>query len=165
MVLPRKVIRKGHVYDLWNKQVAEDGRGQATPLGPKHNQAHSWMVHTYPGDKLRLPHLALWARKLAQDTFPLLPWLELCPEIIKHWQTNSRKERTYLSLEVIVHTERSQGKNQRRDQDCLLDCSACFVIQLRTTCLGVALPTVGWALPFQSLIKKMPHRLGHEPIQ
>ena len=31
----------------------------------------------------------------------------------------------------------------------------CFLTQLRTTWLGVALPTVGWTLPHQSLTKKM----------
>ena len=38
-----------------------------------------------------------------------------------------------------------------------------FLIHPRTTCPGVAPPTVGWALPLQSSIKKMLHRLAYRP--
>jgi hypothetical protein len=38
-------------------------------------------------------------------------------------------------------------------------CSAFFLIESRTTCPGIAPPTMGWALPNQSPIKKMPYRL------
>lgn len=41
--------------------------------------------------------------------------------------------------------------------------STCSLIQLRVTCLGVASPTVGWALPHQ-LIKKICHRFAHKSI-
>lgn len=41
----------------------------------------------------------------------------------------------------------------------LLDSSVRFIIQPRTTCPGLAPRIVRWALPYQSLIKKMPHRL------
>jgi hypothetical protein len=34
-----------------------------------------------------------------------------------------------------------------------LACSACFLIELRTTSPGMAPPTLGWALPHQSLRK------------
>jgi hypothetical protein len=34
-------------------------------------------------------------------------------------------------------------------------CLVCFLIEPRTTSLGVAPPTVGWTLPHQSLIKKV----------
>lgn len=34
-------------------------------------------------------------------------------------------------------------------------CSVCFIIPLKTTCSGVALNTVGWAIPHQLLIKKI----------
>ena len=47
---------------------------------------------------------------------------------------------------------------------CLLACSACFVIEPRVTSLGVAPPTMGLALPLQSLIKKMLCRLVNSPI-
>lgn len=33
--------------------------------------------------------------------------------------------------------------------------SACFLIEPRATCLGVALPTVDWSLQCQSLVKKV----------
>jgi hypothetical protein len=38
-----------------------------------------------------------------------------------------------------------------------LACSACFLIEPRTTSLGMALPTMGWALLPWSLIEKMPY--------
>jgi hypothetical protein len=38
----------------------------------------------------------------------------------------------------------------------LVACSACFLIEPRTTSPGMAPPTMGWALPHQTLIMKMP---------
>ena len=46
----------------------------------------------------------------------------------------------------------------------LMAFSACFLIEPRTTSPGVSLPTMSWALPLQSLIKKMSHRLVCSPI-
>jgi hypothetical protein len=43
----------------------------------------------------------------------------------------------------------------------LMACSACFCIAHRTTCLGMATTTMGQAIAFQSLIKKMSHRLAY----
>ena len=40
-----------------------------------------------------------------------------------------------------------------------MSCSACFLREARTVIPGVAPPTVGWALPRQSLIKRMLYRL------
>lgn len=40
----------------------------------------------------------------------------------------------------------------------LMTCSICFLVEPRTTLLGVAPSTVAGAFPFQSLIKKMPYR-------
>lgn len=42
-------------------------------------------------------------------------------------------------------------------------CPACFRTP-GTTCPVVAPPTVVWALPYQSLIKKMHRRLAHRPV-
>ena len=39
-----------------------------------------------------------------------------------------------------------------------------FLIEPRTTSPGIAPPPVGWALPRQSLIKKMPYRLAYSLI-
>lgn len=36
-------------------------------------------------------------------------------------------------------------------------CSACFLMGPRTTSLGIASPTMGCSLPYQSIIKKMPY--------
>lgn len=41
--------------------------------------------------------------------------------------------------------------------------SACSLIPLRTTCLGVALPTVILALSHQSLVREMLYRLAYRP--
>jgi hypothetical protein len=46
----------------------------------------------------------------------------------------------------------------------LIACSACFLIEPRTTSSGMAIPTMGWALPCQSLVKKMPYRLAYGPV-
>lgn len=43
----------------------------------------------------------------------------------------------------------------------LMAFSACFLLELRTTCPGVEPPTVSWALPYQLLIEKMLHRLAY----
>lgn len=43
-------------------------------------------------------------------------------------------------------------------------CSACFLIQLRPLCLGVALLTGNWALPYVSGIKRLMHRLAYRPV-
>lgn len=44
-----------------------------------------------------------------------------------------------------------------------MTCSACFLIQPRTTYLGMAPPTVGWALSCQCLTRKLPHKLAQRP--
>jgi hypothetical protein len=46
----------------------------------------------------------------------------------------------------------------------IMACSACFLIEPRTTSPRMASPTMGWALPNQSLIKKMPYSLACSPI-
>jgi hypothetical protein len=43
-------------------------------------------------------------------------------------------------------------------------CSACFLIEPRTTGPRMVPPTMGWALPYQSLLKKMLYRPGHSLI-
>jgi hypothetical protein len=46
----------------------------------------------------------------------------------------------------------------------LMALSACFLIEPRITSPGIVPPTMGWALPHQSLIKKMPYSLVYNPI-
>lgn len=41
---------------------------------------------------------------------------------------------------------------------------ASFLIQPRTTCLGLVLPAVGWALPHQLASKIISHRHVHKPL-
>lgn len=40
----------------------------------------------------------------------------------------------------------------------LLACSVCFLIEPRTSIPGITLHTAGWALPHQSLIRKLYYR-------
>lgn len=76
---------------------------------------------------------------------------------------------TFISLSII---ERSQDMNSRQEpivteaktmEECcclfLITCSVCL-LKLKSTCLRVASPTLGWTLSHQSLIKKMPHKLA-----
>ena len=46
----------------------------------------------------------------------------------------------------------------------LIACSSCFLIEFRTTSLNIVPSTVGRALPYWSLIKKMSYRLAYSPI-
>jgi hypothetical protein len=47
------------------------------------------------------------------------------------------------------------GDAEAMEGCCLLACSACFLIEPRTTSPGMAPPTMGSALPHRSLLKKM----------
>jgi hypothetical protein len=83
------------------------------------------------------------------------------------------KEELYFNLWFHITQpiiERSQGRNWGRDHGRMLHtgllslaCSLCFLIHPRTTCPGLIPPTVAWALPHQSLILKMSHRLACRP--
>lgn len=44
-------------------------------------------------------------------------------------------------------------------------CSASFLIYSKTTCLGIVLPTVSWAIPHWSSVKTVCHRYGLRPIR
>lgn len=44
-------------------------------------------------------------------------------------------------------------------------CFACLVMSSRAACPGVAPLQMSWALPHQTLIKKMHYRLASRPIQ
>lgn len=59
------------------------------------------------------------------------------------------------------------GRNWSKDHGVMLliglllvACSVGLFMQSRTTCLGLAPPTVTWALPHQSLVRKMSRRLA-----
>jgi hypothetical protein len=54
-----------------------------------------------------------------------------------------------------------RAEAEAREEWCWLACSAYFIIEPRTTCPGVTLCTVSWALPCQSWIKKMHYRLAY----
>lgn len=63
-------------------------------------------------------------------------------------------------------TEGSRGRDSSRNmEECSsLAYSACVLTEPRTTCLGMALPTVDWACPHQLAVKIVSHRHGHRQI-
>ena len=82
---------------------------------------------------------------------------------------NSRMGRKDLSaLQAIVYHEGSRNLNKGHGRTLLTSlflpaCSACFAL-LRTTHLGVYLPTVGWVLPPSITFKTTSHGLTYRPI-
>lgn len=85
--------------------------------------------------------------------------------------TKSKLGRKWFYLPYRSHTttEGSEGKNSRPKQKpwrrcCSLACSVCFLIQLMTTCPGMAVLGMGEAHPRQSLIKELHCRLAGRPI-
>jgi hypothetical protein len=84
----------------------------------------------------------------------------------------------YTFILLFYHQRKSgqelkQGRNTKAGSDaeameecCLLACSysVCFLIEHKTTSLGMAPTTVGWVLPHQSLIKKMLYWLAYNMI-
>lgn len=87
-----------------------------------------------------------------------------CKGVISAYMSRSQsnmKGRQLRHLEVGTEAEST-------DEWCLLACfpllAQPFLIQLRTTCLGVASSTMSWTLPYQSLIRKMPPTLAFRPI-
>ena len=84
--------------------------------------------------------------------------IRLSAAAIKHQPKAAwgRKDLFYLNYTVHHEGVRTvpQGRNgcEPTEGCCLLTSSACFLIQSRTTGLGVALPTVSWALLHQSSV-------------
>lgn len=93
---------------------------------------------------------------------------------------NLKKERVYLTIRLLGHSPSlrevragTQGGNleagteaQTGGAHCLLTCKqALHNPYPKTTYPGAAPNTMGWALPDQSLIKKMPHRFAYGPIE
>ena len=82
--------------------------------------------------------------------------------IVHHWRKSGQELKQGRNLEAGADAE-------AMEECCLLVCSSwlvqpAFFIEATTTSPGMAPPTMGWALPHQSLIKKMPYRLAHIPI-
>lgn len=99
-----------------------------TPLGVCWNVLAQWVLVFYP---------LLWGRR-ADATWGGMGWFDL--GILGH--------NPYLG-DVRPGT---QGRNWSRNHGLLLMAdSACSVMQTRTTCLEVALPTVDWALPISPI--------------
>ena len=81
---------------------------------------------------------------------------------------NLGKEIIYFSFHfkiAIHHWGKSALRTWRRLPTGLftVSCPVCFIIQLRTTCLGMVPPGVDWALPHR-LIKTVSHRYVQKPV-
>jgi hypothetical protein len=86
-------------------------------------------------------------------------------------KTTLRRRGFYFTLQLTVHHEGSQGRNQSiRLGGTLLPVLlsmahlTSILIPPSSTCLGVKLLIVDWALLHQSSFKKIPHRLAHRPM-
>lgn len=116
------------------------------------------------------PNIIKMASKRIPDCYSCL-----CIIVNKHCcQSNlESKGFIYFILQLIVNHEEKSGQELRILSRShrgipvtglpLTACSPCFPIQLRTICPVVALPSVGWALPLQSLIHKMHQRCVYKP--
>jgi hypothetical protein len=75
-----------------------------------------------------------------------------------------------INFHSTVHHQRKSGQEPKQGRNleagaeaeamegcCLLVCSNCFLMELRSTSPGMAPPTMGWAILQKSLIKKMPY--------
>jgi hypothetical protein len=74
----------------------------------------------------------------------------------------------YCILHFQVQSVTVQARNGSRGHGRMLLTSLLhelFILVFYTTqvLIGMMLPTVGWALPHQSLMKKMPYRHTHRP--
>jgi hypothetical protein len=87
----------------------------------------------------------------------------LCPVHISQSTTKASQDRKSMELRrnLEVGTEAEAIDGWAFDLF-LMACSACFLLDPRTTCHGRAPPTVGWALPHQSLVKNVPHKLASD---
>ena len=113
----------------------------------------------------------------------ILGWVSIA--VVKHHdQKQLGKKRFCFSIKFSGHTPSlrgdragTQGRSlesgteaEAVEEDCLLACSSWvtqsvfFLYKLRSTSPGTASSTMGFALPHQSLIKKIHHRLYLGPI-
>lgn len=91
--------------------------------------------------------------------------------MIKHWPKTTWARnclfwlKGYSQLSREAEAETKPGPQRTAGHWLLsLVCPVTFLTQPRSTSLGMAPPTVGWALLCQLAIKKMPQRLVHRPI-
>lgn len=107
----------------------------------------------------------------------LVFWLTCCAVTSSRTKSNL-EEKGFLSLtsrrEVRAETQggslETGSEAEAIEEHCYaglltVACLACFLIPLRTTYPGVGLSTVGSALLYQLLIKKMIHRLAYRAIR
>lgn len=93
------------------------------------------------------------------------------------WEKQLWEKSVYLACTVHNRGKPSQGVRARTRSTVyegvlayLLACStelysACFLIKFRAVCTGMVPSPVGCIHPHHSIIKKMPYRHGHRPMQ
>lgn len=113
-------------------------------------------------------HFVFWSSKFSVAITKQLPKAT--------WERKGLCQFTDYSLLLLEVKVETQGQNletgieaDATEKHCLLDCfcipySAWFLMQPRTNCSGVALSTMGWALPHQSSVKKISPSFAHRPM-
>lgn len=158
LVLPLKLPEPG-LHHLPLLPASSSKLPQSSPLSSKHLMA--FPVHS-SNDTAILP------KTHAMASISVL--IRVSIAVIKHHDQKQLGEgRTYFTL---YHAGKSGLEVKPRSQWITAywlaspSLSACCLLYPRATCLGVALPTVGWILPHQSLIRKVPQRPAHRrPIR
>jgi len=118
-------------------------------------------------------------RKLTEVRQYLSQGFYSCTNIITKKQVGEERVYPAYTSTLLFITKGSQDRNSSRSgsRSCCrghggmlltgllpLACSACSLIELKTTRPGTAAPTIGWTLPYQSLIEKMPYSWSHGGI-
>ena len=99
------------------------------------------------------------------------PSFPLWPCDIKHNWKQLGQERVYFCLQLIKPMVKGSQCRKSRAAYWFAPCDCqkfafffFFLNPLGSTCPVLTPPTMGRALPYQSTIKKLPHRHGHRPI-
>lgn len=144
-------------------------------LAPCYSLSHHRLLSRNPSPSLSTLH-ALWKTVTVVCHPPLHCWeIALWPKAI--W---GGKSLWNLHFHITVHHSRESGQELTRElwgsnwsrghggtlftSLLLMACSACYFIQHRSICPEVSLLVVGWSLPHQSLINKLPYRCVHRHL-
>ena len=119
----------------------------------------AWSTYWVPG-QLGLHRKTLPQNPTQTHLLPVRPHFQILPKQSTNWEPNIQ----IYELEVggiLIQT--SPFHSLHLIGLFLLVCPTCFLIEPRTS-PGMAPPTMGWALPHWSLIKKMSYRLDYSLI-
>lgn len=150
---------------------------QVTPLLPNpHSPSTSHLLSMLPSQRsLHLVSIAQYYSKAMSFSPSVL--VCFCAAVVKTfwpkviWGRDWWLWLTCYSLSPRKPRHGAQNKNQSQNHRgnllsslLLRLVSLTLLIQPRATCLGVVVPTMGWALLHQPKIKKILHRHAHTPI-